>query len=122
MELNIDEIKIKVWAVSSPSGSERAIATIKFGSITVAGFRILENDELHKGATPYWVAPPAYRTRKGKFQTIFWINNKESWQKIQEKIIEEYNLLLIKKPEFKNDFDGIPIIDEKESGNYEKHY
>ncbi|MFA6189911.1 MAG: septation protein SpoVG family protein [Candidatus Staskawiczbacteria bacterium] len=121
MELNINEVAVKVWAISNPTGAERAIATIKFGSFSISGFRILENNEAHKSDTLYWVAPPAYRTKKGKFQSIFWLADKDLWQKIQEKIIEEYLILLDKKPELRNGLDGIPIIEESDSG-YEMHY
>jgi DNA-binding cell septation regulator SpoVG len=122
MELNIDDIKIKIWIITNPSGLERGIATIKFGDISISGFRILENDEEHKGTTLFWVAPPAYKTRNGKFQSIFWLKNKELWQKLQEKIIEEYNRVLAEKPNLKSGSDGIPIIEEKNDGNYGKHY
>lgn len=122
MNLDLSEIKVKIWVISNPSGNERGIATLKFGQFYISGFRIMKNDEAHKGATEYWVAPPAYRTRKGKFQTIFWLADKELWQEIQKKVLQEYESLLARKPELKSDQDDIPIIDEEGFGNYSKRF
>ena len=122
MEIDIDEAKIKIWIVENPTGMERGIATVKFGQMTISGFRILENDEAHKSAAPFWVAPPAYRTRKGKFQQIFWITDKELWQKLQTKLLEAYNKLLEEKPDLKANLGEIPVIEEKDAGSYKTHY
>ena len=121
MEININDVKVRVWVTNNSLGSEKGIATIIFGPISINGFKILENNDLHKGATQYWVAPPAYRTKKGKFQSVFWITDKDLWQKIQEKVLQEYNNVLEKKPDLKNGLDGIPIIEETKTG-YKKHY
>lgn len=122
MKININDIKVKIWIISNPKGYERAIASIKIDPISISGLRVLENDEEHKAISTHWVAPPAYKTRGGKYQTIFWLSDKELWKEIEMKIIQEYHAFLEKRPNLKSGSDGIPIIEEGEYGKYEKRY
>jgi len=121
MEINLEDIKAKVWILPNPTGHERAIATIKIGPISISGIRVLENDEAHKASAPLWVAPPSYRTKSGKFHSILWTEI-ELWQKIQEKVLEAYNKLLEEKPDLRINLGEIPVIEEMDKGAYNKHY
>ncbi len=65
----------------------KAIVTLKFGIITIKGFRVQVSDKSESG---YWVTPPAiFNIGSKKWHPIFFIEDKEIWQKIEEMILTE---------------------------------
>jgi len=65
----------------------KAIVTLKFGIITIKGFRVQVSDKTESG---YWVTPPAiYNLGSKKWHPIFFIEDKETWKKIEEMVLSE---------------------------------
>jgi hypothetical protein len=58
-----------------------AIVTLKFGILVVRGFRVMTS----KVSDEFWVIPPSYRA--GKWHPIFYLEDKEKWQRIQQMIL-----------------------------------
>jgi len=87
---------------------DKAIATVWLGCIKLGGFRLRESEHPTEDNN-LWVAVPAYRSRSGKFHKIFWTDNKELWQLIQDKIFEAYYQALEKIQAKSNE---IPVVEE----------
>ena len=89
---HLDEIiEIKFMKVSSERRKVLARATIEFETFTLGGFKILEDD--NKKA---YVTPPSYKSG-GCWRMTFITKREDDWEKLKEKVLEEYNLWLIKE-------------------------
>lgn len=105
IEITPDNIRVNLKVLNEEK--DRAIATLWLGPIKLGGFRLMESEHPTEDSN-LWVAVPAYRSRSGKFHKIFWTDNKELWQLIQDKIFETYYQTL-KKIQTKS--DEIPVIE-----------
>ena len=68
--------------------SEKVIvrADVHFEGFLLKGFKVLRNDETGRE----YVTPPSYLSAKG-WRPIFKTDNPATWQKIQEKILDEFD-------------------------------
>ncbi len=101
MKINIDEIKVKIKITEEKK--LKAIISLDFGDFLVKGFRAMESDYENDYGDKLWLTPPSYRDGGGKYHPIFFIENKELWKKVEEKIWSEYKKK--KEDHYKKQFD-----------------
>lgn len=89
MELNLDDIEIKVRLVDS--GTLKAIVAIDFGLFTVKGFRVQTSTFANAYGQNLWLTAPSYKSNQGKYQYIFYMPDKELWHDLEDKIWKAYN-------------------------------
>lgn len=71
----------------------KAVVCLKFGKMVIRGFRVM----VGKYDEDFWVVPPSYYNHKSrKYHTIFFIDDKEIWSKIQKMILSEMDKQLAK--------------------------
>ena len=76
---------------NSSSGKVLARATIEFETFTLGGFKVIEDDD--KKA---YITPPSYLSGGG-WRMLFSTKLDKDWEKLKEKVLEEYNLWLMKE-------------------------
>lgn len=98
MDINISQIEVKIKLVES----EKLLATaiLKYGPFVWKGFRIMKSDYENEGEEKFWIQPPSYRTRQGKFVEIFFCEDKELWKQIEAKIIFGYKNTIIQNQKY----------------------
>ena len=88
MEINIDEIKVKIKFIEEKK--LKAIIGLDFGDFIIKGFRIMGSEFKNKHGDKLWLTPPSYQDSGGRYHPIFFIPNKELWEELEEKIWGEY--------------------------------
>ena len=88
MKINLDEITVKAKIIENQK--LKAIIGLDFGEFVVKGFRIMESEFENLRGEKMWLTPPSYRG-VGRYHPIFYIPDKELWQKLEMKIWEEYD-------------------------------
>jgi len=111
MTLNFNEIKIKV-KITDGNGKLKAIIGLDFGDFVVKGFRIQESQYENEaaGGRKLWLTPPSYGDRGGRYHPIFYIPDKDLWERLQAKIWEAYDA------ESKRHLTKTYDLDEEEAG------
>jgi len=119
-----DDIKIQIKIF----GSEKLLAkatVIFLGTIETHGWRVMVSKKEHPVFGEYlWIQAPSFKTSKG-YKEIVYIDDKKSWELVQELIYDAYHMARSKKvglegtklvsketgPENKegDDFDDIPF-------------
>lgn len=89
MKINIDEIQVKVKIIEEKN--LKAIVSLDFGDFAVKGFRIAGSEYENSKGDKLWVTPPSYKNGGGRYHPIFYAPDKELWQKLEAKILEEYD-------------------------------
>ena len=87
MKINLEEITVKAKIIEGQK--LKAIIGLDFGDFVVRGFRILESEFDNLRGEKMWLTPPSYQGG-GRYHPIFYIPDKELWQKLEEKIWDEY--------------------------------
>ena len=113
MEINIEEVKVKFKILDQKK--LKAIASLDFGDCIIKGFRIMDSDFPNMNGDKLWLTPPSYQGAEGKYHPIFFMENKDRWKKLEEKIWNEYKKKL--KEHYEKQFDveddgygNIPVI------------
>lgn len=65
----------------------KAIVAIDFGDFKIKGFRIY----LSKYENTFWVTPPCYKDHGGRYHPIFFLPNKELWEKVKFRLLDEFH-------------------------------
>jgi len=89
MKIKIDEIDLKFKILDDKK--TKAIITLDFGDFVVKGFRISESNFENKEGDKLWLTPPSYNGG-GHWHPIFFMPDKDQWQKIEKRIFEEYEI------------------------------
>lgn len=87
-KLKIIEIKF----VKTKSESVLARADIHFDGFWLKGFKILRNKERKE-----YVTPPSYFAQHKGWRKLFETDSLEDWQMIQRRVLEDYNVHLMKE-------------------------
>lgn len=87
MAINIEEISIKCKFIEEKK--LKAIITLDFGDFVVRGFRISESEYENRQGEKLWLTPPSY-LGGGRYHPMFFMPDKELWQRLEEKIWDEY--------------------------------
>ncbi len=88
MKINIDEISVKIKFTEKDK--LKAIITLDFGNFVVKGFRVMGSEYENSRGEKLWLMPPSYRDGGGHYHPIFFMPDKELWQRLEEKIWDEY--------------------------------
>jgi len=92
--LDIEKIGIKVKIVES--NKTKAIISLNFGDFVVKGFRVQTSRYENRFGEKFWLTPPSYQDGIGKYHPMFYMDNKELWNKLEEKIYREFEKQSIK--------------------------
>ena len=87
--IKIDDLKFYFKIVEMDK--LKAIVSIDFGDFKIKGFRVNTSDYKNKRGENLWITPPSYRDGGGKYHPIFYTSNKELWEKIESKLLDEYD-------------------------------
>lgn len=111
MNFNVNEIRIKVKIVE---GKLKAIASLDFGDFTIKGFRIQESQYPNKAAgdRKLWLTPPSYADRGGRYHPIFYIPDKDLWERLEAKIWEAYD------SEYKRHYAKVYDLEDNEADQF----
>ena len=90
---NLEEIVIKIKILQDKK--TKAIISLDFGDFVIKGFRVTESQFENKQGEKLWLIPPSYQSG-GRYHTMFFMPNKQIWEELQERIMNEY------KKELKN--------------------
>src|SRR3989344_907779 len=89
MKINIEEIELKIKILEDKK--TKAIITLDFGDFVVKGFRITESEFVNVSGDKRWFMPPSYKGGP-KWHPIFFMPDKELWQKLEKKVWKEYKI------------------------------
>lgn len=89
MEIKLEELKVAIKIIENQK--MKAIIALDFGDFKVKGFRIRESEYENQRGEKLWLTPPSYVDSGGRYHPIFYTPNKELWQKIENKILDEYH-------------------------------
>ena len=108
MKIDLEKIFIKVKILQDEN--TKAIISVDFGDFVVKGFRVQKSQfENYKGDL-LWITPPSYRGGP-KWHPIFFMPDKELWNKFETKLWEEYYK---QSDEFYKKFMGVTDEDLKD--------
>lgn len=81
--------------ITKPGDMTKAIVILDFGVFKIKGFRIRADKN---GVV--WVNPPSIPVG-GKYRPVFFMEDRELWKELENKIIDEYK------------YQDIPIVEEQ---------
>jgi len=88
LNIGINDLKFNVKIVEMQK--LKAIVAIDFGDFVIKGFRVNFSNYKNEEGDELWITPPCYRDGNGKYRPIFYIPDKDLWEAIRKKIVEEY--------------------------------
>ena len=88
----IDNLKVLVKVTNSEEMA--AMITLDFGWFKVKGFRVRRSVYPNRRGESLWLTPPSYQAGSG-YHPIFFVENKENWEKLEDKIYDAFNEALI---------------------------
>ena len=99
--MTIDDIQIKIFLARAKSDTV-AYAKLTFpveidgapAPTSVSSFRIMNS---HYGGKSFIVRPPAIKAGDGTYKDVFFLNNKECWYRLEQRILEEYDQIIRKE-------------------------
>ncbi|MBM2820828.1 MAG: hypothetical protein HW405_588 [Candidatus Berkelbacteria bacterium] len=66
----------------------KAIVALRFGKMVIRGFRI----RVSEVSNELWVVPPSIQNQKTrKYHPIFFLEDKEQWNQIQQMILDKFD-------------------------------
>ncbi len=83
---------VSVSFVKTNSPKVKARADVEFEDFTLKGFKVLQAEATKKD----YVTPPSYLSPKG-WRPLFKTTKPDDWEEISRRIIEEFNLFLMKE-------------------------
>ena len=89
LKIKVEDIEINVKIIESQK--LKAIVGLDFGDFKIKGFRVNISDYENARGEKLWVTPPSYRDGNGRYHPIFYAPNKELWELIQFRILDEYH-------------------------------
>lgn len=92
MDEQINNLKVVVKVTSSSEMA--AMITLDFGWFKVKGFRVRKSEYQNRRGESLWLTPPAYQAGGG-YHPIFFVERKENWEKLEDKIYDAFNEALI---------------------------
>lgn len=101
MNLNIEEIIIRVKILDQKK--LKAIIGLDFGDFVVKGFRIMESQYENRRGDKLWLTPPSYIGAGTRHHPIFFMPNKELWEKLEDRMFIAYEKEI--KEHYKKQFD-----------------
>ncbi len=92
IKINIknEDIKVNMKLTENPDKKAKAIITLTLGILKIKGFRILPSKYLNSRGEYLWIAVPSYKSAIGKYHGMFFCEDKEIWNKMEEKIWDKY--------------------------------
>lgn len=87
MTININEIEVKIKFLED--AKLKAIIGLDFGDFVIRGFRMQTSDFENRKGQKLWLTPPSYQS-KNKWHPMFFMPDKSLWEKLEDKIFEEY--------------------------------
>lgn len=96
MSIHPNDIKIKIKLINSPTILAQA-TVILYDVWEEHGWKILRSDRIHRVfQEEIWVQAPSYKTF-GEWKELVFINERELYDKVQEKIYDAYHMARSKK-------------------------
>lgn len=89
------KMKMKIISVSivkTVSPKVKARADVEFDGFVLKGFKVIQDESTRKD----YVTPPSYLSPKG-WRPLFKTTNPDDWQEISRRIVQEYDLFLMKE-------------------------
>jgi len=102
--MNIDpqDISVKIKILKDTGKTLAQASVTLFGIWTEKGWRIMTSDHLHPILGDYiWIQSPCFRTGNVWKEMVF-IDDRKTYEKLQEKIYDAYHLTKIKQGEEQN--------------------
>ncbi|MSU55310.1 MAG: hypothetical protein EXS46_02100 [Candidatus Taylorbacteria bacterium] len=87
MKIKLDEIELKIKILEDKK--TKAIIGLDFGDFVIRGFRITESKFPNMNGEMLWFMPPSY-LGGGRYHPIFFLPDKELWQKLEKRVWIEY--------------------------------
>lgn len=86
--LDLDKMTIKIKRIEGKP--MKAMIGLEFENFVIKGFRITESKYKNMFGEDLWLTPPSYKDSNNKYHPMFFMPNKEEWEKLEKKIWEEY--------------------------------
>src|SRR3989338_3273357 len=96
MEINDENVKIKITfpkkITKLLANATVSLNTVEYGFITIKGFQIWPSPNMNTRLQEQINITPPSRQIYGKYMTFVYIENPESWQRLEERIYDAYHL------------------------------
>ena len=118
--INIDDIEVIIKIKGE--GKLKATAILKQKNMSIKVFRIIDSEFENKSGDKIWVQPPSYHA--GKYHTMLYLEPKEEWTKIEERVIQQFKMsydyyymkkLNVKDGEVEIDIENINFNNQKDT-------
>lgn len=88
MNIDINHIRVKINLTKDTK--LLATAIVEYGPFVIKGFRITDSKYVDEVGDKLWVQPPSYINAEKKYSPLFFCEDKNLWNGIKKKVIEEY--------------------------------
>jgi len=105
--LDLDKMTIKIKRIEGKP--MKAMVGLEFEDFVIKGFRISESKFKNEFGENLWLTPPSYKDNSNEYHPIFFMPNKEEWEKLEKKILDEYNGKNIKPDTEANPFTDLGV-------------
>ena len=101
MEIRDENVKIKIFFPKKESrllaNATVSIATIEYGFVTIKGFQIWISSNLNDRLQEAINITPPSRQIYGRYVPFVFLESKESWYRLEERIYDAYHLAVSRK-------------------------